>query len=101
MRWTVHGRRALYESDWVNLWLEDVELPDGQRLEHHVLRMPRRSVTVVVLDEDGERVLLLSCLDFDGTQECMARKRMRVAAGPRGKNRDMRACQALLRYPGQ
>ncbi len=59
MRWTVHGRRALYESDWVNLWLEDVELPDGQRLQHHVLRMPRRSVTVVVLDEDGERVLLL------------------------------------------
>jgi 8-oxo-dGTP pyrophosphatase MutT (NUDIX family) len=59
MRWTVHGRRELYESEWVNLWLEDVELPDGQRLQHHVLRMPRRSVTVVVLDEDGERVLLL------------------------------------------
>jgi hypothetical protein len=36
-----------------------VELPDGQRLEHHVLRMPRRSVTVVVLDEEGDRVLLL------------------------------------------
>jgi 8-oxo-dGTP pyrophosphatase MutT (NUDIX family) len=59
MRWTVHGRHALYESDWVNLWLEDVELPNGQRLQHHVLRMPRRSVTVVVLDEDGEHVLLL------------------------------------------
>lgn len=59
MRWTVRGRRLLYESDWVNVWLEDVELPDGRRLDHHVLRMPRRSVTVVVLDDSGEHVLLL------------------------------------------
>ena len=59
MRWTVHGRRVLYESEWVNLWIEDVELPDGRRLDHHVLRMPRRSVTVVVTSEDRESVLLL------------------------------------------
>ncbi len=59
MRWTVHGRRLLYESEWVNLWIEAVELPDGRRLDHHVLRMPRRSVTVVVMSEDRESVLLL------------------------------------------
>jgi 8-oxo-dGDP phosphatase len=58
MKWTVHGRRTLYESDWVNLSLEDVELAEGRRLEHHVIRMPRRSVAVVVRD-DAERVLLL------------------------------------------
>jgi 8-oxo-dGTP pyrophosphatase MutT (NUDIX family) len=58
MRWKIHGRRQLYASEWVNVWLEDVELPDGQRLEHHVLRMPRQSVTVVAVD-DAERVLML------------------------------------------
>lgn len=58
MKWTVHGRRTLYESDWVNLSLEDVELGDGRRLEHHVIRMPRQSVAVVVRDDAG-RVLLL------------------------------------------
>jgi hypothetical protein len=59
MKWTVHGRRTLYESDWVNVTLEDVELPGGRRLEHHVLRMPRESVAVVVFDEAAARVLLL------------------------------------------
>ncbi len=58
MKWTVHGRRTLYESDWVNLRLEDVELAEGRRLEHHVIRMPRQSVAVVVRD-DADRVLLL------------------------------------------
>jgi 8-oxo-dGTP pyrophosphatase MutT (NUDIX family) len=58
MKWTVHGRRTLYESDWVNLTLEDVEIAEGRRLEHHVIRMPRQSVAVVVLD-DADRVLLL------------------------------------------
>ena len=58
MKWTVHGRRTVYESDWVNLSLEDVELAEGRRLEHHVIRMPRQSVAVVVRDDD-DRVLLL------------------------------------------
>ena len=52
MKWTVHGRRTVYESEWVNVTLEDVELPGGRRLEHHVLRMPRQSVAVVVFDQD-------------------------------------------------
>jgi 8-oxo-dGTP pyrophosphatase MutT (NUDIX family) len=59
MKWTVHGRRTLYESDRVNVTLEDVELPGGRRLEHHVLRMPRESVAVVVFDQEATRVLLL------------------------------------------
>src|SRR6266567_820868 len=29
---------------------------------------------------------LLSCLDFDGTRECMTEKRMRAAGGSRGKD---------------
>ena len=57
MRWTVHGERALYESEWMSLFLADVELPDGQRFEHHVLRIPREAAATVV--HDPERGLLL------------------------------------------
>lgn len=58
MRWTVHGRETVYESAWVNVHLDDVELPDGQRLKHHVLAMPRPSVGAVVVD-DQDRTLLI------------------------------------------
>ena len=57
MRWTVHGERSLYESPWVSLRLVDVELPDGERFEHHVVRLPRAAVAVVVTDP--ERGVLL------------------------------------------
>ena len=40
MRWTVHGERSLYESEWLRLVLVDVEIPGGERFEHHVVRMP-------------------------------------------------------------
>ncbi len=58
MEWKTHGQRALYRSEWVNLWLDDVELPDGQRLEHHVFRMPRHSVTVAVIDQAARALML-------------------------------------------
>ena len=57
MRWTVHGERSLYESDWVNLRLVDVEIPGGERFEHHVVRFPHAAAGTVV--RDGDKVLLL------------------------------------------
>lgn len=57
MRWTVHGERRIYESPWVSLALVDVEVPGGERFEHHVVRMPGDAAGVVVLDQD--RVLLI------------------------------------------
>jgi 8-oxo-dGTP pyrophosphatase MutT (NUDIX family) len=48
----------VYQSDWVNVWLEDVEIPGVGRIEHHVLTMPRPSITAVVSDED-DRLLLI------------------------------------------
>jgi 8-oxo-dGTP pyrophosphatase MutT (NUDIX family) len=57
MRWTVHGERALYKSDWLSLTLADVELPNGQRFEHHVIRIPQEAAAVVV--HDPERGVLL------------------------------------------
>jgi 8-oxo-dGTP pyrophosphatase MutT (NUDIX family) len=58
MRWKVHGRRTAYESSWINVHLDDVELPDGRRFEHHVLSMPRPAVGTVVID-DRDRTLLI------------------------------------------
>jgi 8-oxo-dGTP pyrophosphatase MutT (NUDIX family) len=58
VRWTVHGERSLYESEWMSLRLVDVELPSGARFEHHVLRIPREAAAAVVHDP-ARGVLLL------------------------------------------
>lgn len=57
-RWIVHGKRSLYESEWIRLGLTDVELPDGERFEHHVVWMPSAAMTAL-LDDAGTRVLLM------------------------------------------
>ena len=31
MQWEIHGERPIYENPWVNVWLVDVEQPDGHR----------------------------------------------------------------------
>lgn len=58
MQWTVHGRRSIYESAWVNLELVDVELPDGQRFEQHVVRMARPVAGVAVIRAPGQVLLM-------------------------------------------
>jgi 8-oxo-dGTP pyrophosphatase MutT (NUDIX family) len=55
--WSVHGSRRVYTSEWVNVDLDDVEIPDGRRFDHHVLRFPHASVGAVVLSA-GEVLLL-------------------------------------------
>lgn len=58
MRWTVHGRRTVYDSEWISLDLIDVEQPDGHRYEQHVVRMAR-PVAATVMTDDAWRVLLM------------------------------------------
>ena len=58
MRWTVHGERSLYESEWVNLRLVDVELPDGDRFEHHVVRTPADAAGALIADPQRGVLLL-------------------------------------------
>jgi 8-oxo-dGTP pyrophosphatase MutT (NUDIX family) len=58
MRWTVHGERTVYASDWLRLVLADVEIPGGSRFEHHVVRMPNQAAGAVVFDP-AQGVLLL------------------------------------------
>ena len=57
----MHGERSVYDSDWVSLSLVDVEVPDGARFDHHVVRLPRPAVGVVVTGADptGEDSVLL------------------------------------------
>lgn len=58
-RWIVHGRRTVYVSDWVSVHIDDVELPDGHHVAHHVLDFPRGSVGAVVVNDSHDRVLLI------------------------------------------
>jgi 8-oxo-dGTP pyrophosphatase MutT (NUDIX family) len=57
MRWTVHGERTLYDSEWVRLSLVDVEIPGHERFDHHVVRLPAQAAGTVV--HDPERGVLL------------------------------------------
>lgn len=57
VRWTVHGERSVYDSEWVRLVLVDVEIPGGARFDHHVVRFPNNAAGTVV--RDPERGVLL------------------------------------------
>jgi 8-oxo-dGTP pyrophosphatase MutT (NUDIX family) len=57
-RWRVHGERPVYSSEWLNVRLVDVELPDGTRFDHLVVRLPHPAVGTIVTDP-GHGVLLL------------------------------------------
>jgi 8-oxo-dGTP pyrophosphatase MutT (NUDIX family) len=56
MRWTVHGEKPLYEDEWLDIRLADVELPDGRHLEHRLIRTPPGAGCVVI--QDGHVLLL-------------------------------------------
>jgi 8-oxo-dGTP pyrophosphatase MutT (NUDIX family) len=57
-RWTIHGERLIDDSPHLRLSMASVELPNGVEFDQYVLRM-RRCVMTVVLDDDGERILLI------------------------------------------
>jgi len=58
VQWTVHGERSVYDSAWVSLRLVDVEVPNGSRFDHHVVRVPQPAAGVVVADPDRGVLLL-------------------------------------------
>lgn len=52
------ARRAVYESDWVCLYLDTVRLPNGEVIDgYHQLHYPHESVSVVVTNERGDILL--------------------------------------------
>jgi 8-oxo-dGDP phosphatase len=56
-RWRTFGERAIYASPRVWLGQVDVGLPGGERFWHHVVRLHRAAMMVLV--DDSSRVLLL------------------------------------------
>ena len=66
MRWTVHSEKALYEDEWLDIRVADVELPDGRHLEHRLIRTPPGAGCVVVLD--GQALLLWRHRFITGSQ---------------------------------
>jgi 8-oxo-dGTP pyrophosphatase MutT (NUDIX family) len=57
-RWTIHGEVPVYSNEWLNVRLVDVELPDGTRFDHHVVRLPHPAVGVIVRDKERGVLLL-------------------------------------------
>jgi 8-oxo-dGTP pyrophosphatase MutT (NUDIX family) len=56
-QWQTHGTKTLLRTPWFRVELVDVELPDGQRLDHYMLRLPPVVLTAMLDDQD--RILLV------------------------------------------
>lgn len=54
--WRTFGERTVYDNRWVRLGLVDVEAPNGERWEYHVVHLDRIAVALVVDNQD--RVLM-------------------------------------------
>ena len=55
------GRKVIYESDWVNLYLDKVKMPDGRIFDtYHHLHYPHESVCIVIINEKDEIMLIQS-----------------------------------------
>jgi hypothetical protein len=57
LRKKVSGERVVYDNLWVRLALVDIELPERYRFEHHVVRLQRVAIAVVLNDADEELML--------------------------------------------
>jgi NUDIX domain len=57
-KWVIHGERLVDDTPHVRVSLADVELPNHVRFTQYVFRM-RRCAMTVVLDDAGERVLMM------------------------------------------
>src|SRR5258708_35197167 len=79
-QWKVHSERPLHESDTVRLGLADVELTDGTRIDHYVIRIPFEVVSLVISDAEA-RVLLLRRYRFITKRWCWDVPAGKVAAG--------------------
>ena len=56
-RWTVHGERLVYNSDWVRVGMADISQPSGERFEHHTVWFPPVAMAIV-FDDAGEHILM-------------------------------------------
>ena len=45
--WRAYGERIVYDNRWVRLGLVDVEAPNGDRWEYHVVHLARIAVALM------------------------------------------------------
>ena len=57
LRTRVFGERVIYDNPWVRLVQVEIGPPDGSRFWHHVVRLQRVALAIVL--DDAERVLML------------------------------------------
>jgi 8-oxo-dGTP pyrophosphatase MutT (NUDIX family) len=57
-KWVIHGERLVDDTPHIRVSLADVELPNHVRFTQYVFRM-RRCAMTAVLDDPGDRVLLM------------------------------------------
>jgi 8-oxo-dGTP pyrophosphatase MutT (NUDIX family) len=55
--WKTYGERLIYDNQWVKLGLADVEAPNGERWDYHVVHLAKIAIGLVV--DDRDRVLML------------------------------------------
>jgi ADP-ribose pyrophosphatase len=55
--WQTFSEKTIYDNRWVRLGLVDVEAPNGERWEYHVVHLDRIAIALIVDDQD--RVLML------------------------------------------
>lgn len=55
--WQTFGEKTIYDNRWVRLRLVDVEAPNGERWDYHVVHLGRIAVALIVDSQD--RVLML------------------------------------------
>ena len=64
------SRNIIYQSPWVNLYLDKVEFPNGLVIEKfHLLDFPRAAVTAIVENDSGNIVFARICRYATGTTE--------------------------------
>ncbi len=55
--WQTFGERLVYDNRWVRLGLVDVQAPNGNRWEYHVVHLARIAIALVVNDRDEALML--------------------------------------------
>jgi ADP-ribose pyrophosphatase len=55
--WKIFGERTVYDNRWVRLGLADVQAPDGQRFDYHVVHLDRIAIALIVNDRDEALML--------------------------------------------
>ncbi len=64
------SRDVVYESPWVNLYLDKVKFPNGVVIEqYHLLDFAHSAVTAIVENSDGEIVFVRVCRYTSGSCE--------------------------------